>query len=141
MDMNDMKHYKCVKDVHAKPMTRGDYNAYRGWAIPAGELAADPGYLVIYNNGTQDHYESWSPKRIFESGYIEFPGHGLPDFQRRVMAEYNELREKLDKLSVFIDGDTFKALPDKQREQLAGQRDAMSVYAQFLHNRIADFVE
>lgn len=137
----DLRHFKCVKDVHATPMTRGVYNAYRGWAMPAGELADDPGYLVIYNKDTPDHYESWSPKRIFESGYIEFPGHGLPDFQRRVMAEYNELCEKLDKLSSFIDGDTFKALPDKQREQLAGQRDAMSVYAQLLHNRIADFVE
>lgn len=137
----DLKHYKCVKDVHAKPMTRGEYNAYRGWAVPAGELASDPGYLVIYNKDTPSHYESWSPKHIFDAGYIEFPGHGLPEYQRRVMLEYNELREKLDKLSAFLLTDTFAALDERSRFQLSGQRDAMAEYSQFLHNRIADFVE
>lgn len=137
----ELKHYKCVKDVHAKPMTRGEYNAYRGWAIPAGEVASDPGYLVIYNKDTPDHYESWSPKRIFDAGYIEFPGHGLPEYQRRVMLEYNELREKLDKLSAFLLTDTFANLDERSRFQLSGQRDAMAAYSQFLHNRIADFIE
>ena len=141
MDMNDMKHYKCVKDVHAKPMTRGDYNAYRGWAIPANEQADEAGYLVVYNKDTPEHYESWSPKRIFDAGYVEFPGHGLPEYQRRVMLEYNELSEKLDKLTRFVDGTVFAALPEDERELLVGQRDAMGVYAQHLHNRIAKFFE
>ena len=137
----ELKHYKCVKDVHAKPMTRGEYNAYRGWTIPAGEVASEAGYLVIYNKDTPDHYESWSPKRIFDAGYIEFPGHGLPEYQRRVMLEYNELREKLDKLHAFLQTETFAALDERSRFQLSGQRDAMAAYSQLLHNRFAEFVE
>ena len=29
-----MKKYVGVKLIEAKPMTRGDYNNYRGWTIP-----------------------------------------------------------------------------------------------------------
>lgn len=135
----DLRHFKCVKDVHAKPMKRGEYNEYRGWKIPANEEANEDGYLVVYNKGTPDHYESWSPKRIFDAGYVEFPGHGLPEYQRRVMAEYNELRGRLDKLAEFVASAEFPTLPQKQQEDLSGQRDAMALYAQFLHNQIDDF--
>jgi hypothetical protein len=136
----DLNYYKCIKSVHATPMTRGVYNAYRGWAMPIGEIAEEPGYLVVYNIDTPDQYESWSPKRIFDAGYIELPGRGLPEYQRRVMLEYNELREKLDKLNQFIDGAVFAALPDDERYELAAQRDAMGEYAKHLHSRIAKFV-
>ena len=45
--------------VEAKPMTRGDYNAHRGWAVPANENPADDGYFVQYPDG----YVSWCLKR------------------------------------------------------------------------------
>lgn len=64
-----MAEYQSHKRVHATPMTRGDYNLYRGWQIPADENPADIGYLVIYNRGTEDHYESWSPDKQFVEGY------------------------------------------------------------------------
>lgn len=60
-----MKKYIGTKTLHAKPMTRGEYNAYRGWTIPANENPADEGYLVKYYDG----YESWSPKAVFEEAY------------------------------------------------------------------------
>lgn len=63
----EMKNYIGVKIIQAKPMTRGDYNIYRGWDIPVDENADDPGYLVKYS----DTYESWSPKDVFESAYFE----------------------------------------------------------------------
>ena len=66
-----MKLYRSHKQVHAEPMARGDYNDYKGWKIPADENPDDEGYLVIYNRGTEDHYESWSPKHIFDDGYTE----------------------------------------------------------------------
>lgn len=66
-----MKLYRSHKQVHAEPMARGIYNDYRGWKIPADENPDDEGYLVIYNRGTEDHYESWSPKRIFDDGNTE----------------------------------------------------------------------
>lgn len=65
----EMPKYKCHKVVHAIPMSRGSYNEYRGWTIPADEDPTDAGYLVVYAKGTDDHYESWSPKKQFEEGY------------------------------------------------------------------------
>lgn len=70
-----MKHYIGTKAVKARPMTRGEYNAYRGWTLPANENGADEGYLVEYTDGGKpnhpDHegYISWSPKEQFEKAY------------------------------------------------------------------------
>ena len=60
-----MKQYIGTKMIHARPMTRGAYNEYRGWTIPADENPEDDGYLVRYPDG----YESWSPKAVFEAAY------------------------------------------------------------------------
>lgn len=57
-----MKRFIGVKIVKAKEMTRGQYNIYRGWAIPADEDPSDDGYFVVYPDG----YESWCPKQQFE---------------------------------------------------------------------------
>lgn len=57
--------YIGTKRIDAEPMTRGDYNKYRGWTIPADENPTDEGYLVRYSDG----YESWSPKATFEAAY------------------------------------------------------------------------
>lgn len=62
-----MKQYIGTKIIMAKPMTRGDYNIYRGWTIPENENPADEGYLVKYS----DDYESWSPKEAFDEAYRE----------------------------------------------------------------------
>lgn len=70
-----MQQYIGVKLINAKPMTRGDYNAFRGWTVPADENPADDGYLVEYldgGRGNTDLYEgyvSWSPKDVFERAY------------------------------------------------------------------------
>lgn len=63
--MEDFESYIGTKRIDAEPMTRGDYNKYRGWTIPADENPADEGYLVRYSDG----YESWSPKSTFEAAY------------------------------------------------------------------------
>lgn len=60
-----MKRYIGTKQIEAKPMSRGDYNKYRGWAIPVDENPNDEGYLVKYSDG----YISWSPKKQFEETY------------------------------------------------------------------------
>ena len=69
--MNEMKRYIGTKILDAKPMSRGEYNAYRGWPIPYGEDQADEGYLVRYQ---LDGYESWSPKTVFETVYRRTDG-------------------------------------------------------------------
>ena len=65
-----MKKYIGAKIIEATPMSRGDYNKYRGWTIPADENPADEGYLVKYSDG----YESWSPKKQFEEAYRDCKG-------------------------------------------------------------------
>lgn len=62
-----MKTYIGTKIIEAKPMTRGDYNIFRGWQIPENENQEDEGYLVKYPDG----YISWSPKEVFEEAYRE----------------------------------------------------------------------
>lgn len=62
-----LKRYIGTKIIMARPMTRGLYNNYRGWAIPSNENPQDDGYLVVY----PDNYESWSPAEVFEAAYRE----------------------------------------------------------------------
>lgn len=62
-----MKRYIGTKIIMAKPMTRGNYNTYRGWEIPKNENPDDKGFFVKYPDG----YESWSPESVFEEAYRE----------------------------------------------------------------------
>ena len=63
-----------TKAVNAKPMTRQEYNDFRGWQLPENENGADEGYLVEYQDGepnTTEYkgYISWSPKEQFDNAY------------------------------------------------------------------------
>lgn len=64
--------YIGTKLIKAKPMTRGEYNKYRGWTIPENENPDDEGYLVVYVDS--DNYESWSPKDVFDRVYRSCDG-------------------------------------------------------------------
>ena len=64
-DLPIRERYIGVKIIKAEPMTRGEYNKYKGWTIPKNENPDDPGYLVEYS----DSYESWSPVDVFETYY------------------------------------------------------------------------
>ena len=44
-----MKDYIGVKVVAAEPMSRGEYNEYRGWKIPSDENPEDEGYHIRNN--------------------------------------------------------------------------------------------
>lgn len=73
--MTEMKQFIGTKQVRGAPMSRSNYNAMRGWTVPADENPNDDGYLVEYlDGGTPNHpdyagYISWSPKRQFEDAY------------------------------------------------------------------------
>ena len=58
----------CVRlnVVDAMPMSRGEYNAYRGWTLPVGEIPDDDGYIIWYRKGTANEYISWCPKKDFD---------------------------------------------------------------------------
>ena len=62
-----MKKYIGTKEIMARPMTRGEYNVFKGWIMPSNEVTAEEGYLVEYADG----YKSWSPKKVFEEAYRE----------------------------------------------------------------------
>ncbi len=70
-----MEMYLGVKLIQAREMSRGRYNSYRGWEVPADEDPNDEGYLVEYldslnaNHAEHTGYISWSPKDVFERAY------------------------------------------------------------------------
>lgn len=65
----ELAKYIGTKLIKAKPMTRGEYNKYRGWDIPYDMDPSHEGYLVKYYD-----QESWSPKDQFDSTYRSFDG-------------------------------------------------------------------
>lgn len=83
-----MKQYIGIKVVAARPMTRGDYNIFRGWQIPADEDPADEGYVMKYENG----HVQWLPKDMFESDYKEVKQYKEPPFmntlRKRIFVAY-----------------------------------------------------
>lgn len=70
-----MKQYIGTKIINAKPMTRLEYNQFRGWQLPADENGDDEGFLVEYvdggkaNTSEYNGYVSWSPTGVFERAY------------------------------------------------------------------------
>ena len=134
-----MKKYVGTKVIEARPMTRGDYNDYRGWQIPANENPEDKGYLVKYPDG----YESWSPAKVFEVAYREYDEDKLPatavgmmseDYKERFKAEYKQLAIRLEGLKGMLkkwDEGTLSFEPTCPRSaydlQLEGMTDYMAV--------------
>ena len=138
-----MKHFIGIKEVDAKPMTRGDYNKYRGWQIPADENPEDEGYLVKYS----DSYESWSPKEAFDKAYVEYDGTGLlstiegmksPDYKERFKAEVRQLEIRLNGLMAMLNKYKEGKLdfkPACSYELLEGQSILMRNLLGVLHSR------
>lgn len=64
-----------TKIVQLTPMSRAEYNEYRGWDLPVDEDGADEGYLVEYTDGGKPNdprhagYISWSPKEQADRAY------------------------------------------------------------------------
>lgn len=88
----------------------------------------DEGYEVIY----QDGYSSWSPKEVFEQAYklTETP-------LDRMYIEYNELLDKLNKLTLFLGReDKEKIAGEFQCELMELQRVHMKSYLLVLRSRI-----
>lgn len=68
----EFKDYFIHAKVQAAPMTRGDYNIYRGWKIPDDENPDDAGFLIKHENG----HENWKPKGVFTEEAIASTGTG-----------------------------------------------------------------
>lgn len=138
--------YEGTKRVHATPMKRGDYNAYRGWQVPADENPADAGFLVEYVDGGKPNdprhagYISWSPRDVFERSYKELPVSTVQPHQQRVLDEKQELDIRITKLDEFIQRNPlFSHLPEAERARMKRQADVMFELSSILGERIANF--
>lgn len=69
--MTELKHYQCIKKVHARPMTLGEFEQHTGHVIPSTLGRDAEGFLVVYAKDTENEYHSWSPKQAFDEGYVE----------------------------------------------------------------------
>lgn len=135
-----------TKVIHAQPMDRAAYNYLRGWALPADENGEDEGYLVEYpdqpaNTLIYQGYVSWSPKDVFESAYekIDLKGEGSVGgmtWEARLEIEATELKERIDKLQAFMEGDLFTSIPESARSVLADQKQVMDTYYSILSLRL-----
>lgn len=136
------KLYEGTKRLYAQPMTRGDYNAYRGWEIPADENPAEDGYLVEYVDGGKPNdprhagYISWSPKDVFERSYK----HVFLPHEQRVVDEKAARDGEITRLTAFIGGNpVFTNLPADEQARLRRQLDVMRELSVILGERIAAF--
>ena len=64
---------------------------------------------------------------------------GLLPHQQRVVAELEELTEKLTNLKRFLDTDFFGTLGPRDKDLLYEQSDIMDCYRRILEQRIARF--
>lgn len=136
-----MKLAKCHKQVLFTPMTLGEYNIYQGWELPADQNGSDEGYLIEYTDGGKPNhpkhkgYISWSPKEQFDTGYSVV----LPEYQQRVVAEYNELADRVNKLNAFLASNAFQSVDVAEQARLQQQHKVMVELITILNNRIAAF--
>ena len=133
-----MQKFKCTKEVYANPMTRQEYNDYRGWVLDSDEDGSDEGYLVEYVDGGKpnhlDHkgYISWSPKDVFEKGYSNVTSQ-----KDRLDLEFKELWSKSLMLKKVLVIDLDRDEIDKTKKNLLrAQLGAMSSYLEMLDIRI-----
>ena len=125
-----MKKYIGTKQIEAEPMTMGE--AYEKNLLQAGKVPNESektkaGYHVKYEGG----YESWSPDEPFEKAYkvADTP-------LDRMVIEYDELKQKIDKLDVFLDSEKFKTLDEKVKGFLSSQYHIMIAYSIVLSKRM-----
>ena len=105
--------------VQAQLMTRGAYNEFRGWEVPADENANDAGYLVQQSIGDTAHV-AWYPSEIFEALY------GVSDTpKQRVSLELTARKAELTALEQFIYKDQPDFIDDSQWQYLHTQASTM----------------
>lgn len=138
-----MQKYIGVKQVEAKPMTRGEYNDYRGWTVPADENPNDEGYLVKYEDG----YVSWSPIEAFNKAYNLVGIRPLndtallmvsTDCKDRFLAEYIQLETRIKGLETRLsnwDKELLTFIPSCPRSTYNLQLEYMKKYLAVLEAR------
>ena len=123
---NESKQYTCIKSVKAEPCDLYTAQEIIGRKFYKDDCENTMGYLIEYEDG----YKSWSPKNVFEKGYVLTETH--VDRMKFELAELNERIVKATR-ALYTPGlmDSF------EREQLSKQLEHMRDYAETLHGRVA----
>ena len=112
-----MKTYIGTKVIRAKPMTRLEYNRFRGWDLPSDENGDDKGFLVEYVDGGKANtaefsgYVSWSPADVFERAYRPVIGMSFGDAIAALKTGLKVAREGWNGKGMFlflVPGSTFQ---------------------------------
>ena len=131
--------YTTIKQVSATEMSSVEAIA-KGYRVDENNLQIE-GYEITYEDG----YKSWCPKEVFlKNAIISAPDYtytikhsdNYPDYIKRMINEFNELKEKLIKLSEFINGYKFKELSAYQQHMLIMQFKFMDGYINVLGTRL-----
>lgn len=137
-----MNKYLGTKEVSAKPMTRGEYNDYRGWQIPENEDPNEQGYLIEYQDGGKSKdsrhagYISWSPADVFNRAYAP-----IDTWLDRVKLEQERVQKDLSALDKTLDVERKPDfITDEQWIFMTRQQFHMRQYNQILKDRIANAV-
>lgn len=138
-----MKKYIGVKLIEAEPMTQGEAKAKGFYHNEITDLSKE-GYHVHYTN---NDYDSWSPKEVFENSYHEYSpladtalGMCHFDYKERFKAEYHQVKIRFDRLVEMCkawDEGTLKFIPTCPREIYNRQLTAMKDYMTILEERAA----
>lgn len=126
---NTMKKYIRLQEVMAEPMTLKEYEKKTG-KNPLKDSIGDsdyPGYMILNNTG----FGHWVKKEVFEAQYISHETR-----TDRMMFEFGELAERIDKLEAFLQVEDSKKLSMEEKTLLMAQYHAMSLYAITLTQRI-----
>ena len=116
----------------AQPMTRLEYNQYRGWTVPEGEDPTDPGYLMNFGSHT-----AWWPATEVDKAFMMLPP--APSYQQRVHGEHLQLLDRQEKLTTFITSPSFSSLVPAEQIRLSKQFHLQKQLLEVLSQRIASF--
>lgn len=138
-------HYVAMKRVKGRPMTRQEYNDYRGWTLPADENGDDIGYLVEDEAGAKpnhpDHtgYISWSPAAQFDSAYYPMAFVGaLKPYEEHLTGEFVLTFRRAGELYEHMESPIFAALPPHEQRLVRSHHYALCLLADILEMRVDD---
>ena len=127
-------HQAIVRNLEAtmQPMTRLEYNQFRGWTLPEGEDPNDPGYLMNFGFHT-----AWWPADVVDKIFVALPP--APPYQQRVHGEYGQLFDRQEKLGKFLKLAQFSTLSPAEQVRLSKQYNLQRQLLEVLRQRIAEF--
>lgn len=102
--------------------------------VKSGEFVLDESTMV-------KEYSSSSLKdEVYREYFIVVRRNAksLLSVKQRLEDEFNELNERIDKLSAFMDSKDFTDLPFREMQLMNIQRDSMNAYRTTLNARIAE---